>query len=355
MNNTPAPTDAEQEILTYALEAFAQETGLQITIVARKPRQKDRIGPKRVARPDVILELEGREYTAEIKPWAQHAPVGAVIDMVKRHQTGILVADYVNPTMANRLREQNVFFIDAAGNAFIDTHNCHIVIKGNRNPKALDQQAKPHKRRAFTAAGLKVTYALLCHPQLANKPYRDIAEAAGVALGTVGKVIEDLMQTGFLIERDTGERRLIRREHLLQTWVERYPAMLRHKLHMGYFQAPRADWWQDFPIHDVDGLWGGEIAAAHYTRYLKPAVATVYLPKAELRKLIAEARLRKLALPTYETGMVETLTPFWALAPTEDVYVHPIIAYADLVATQDPRNAEVARKLYDDRIARHLE
>ena len=352
MNKVPTLTAREQEILEYALEAFAKETGLHINVLPLQPQTED---PDRAAYPDAILEIDGHEYAAEIKPWAQHATLGAVVDRVNRYQTGILVADYVNPTMADRLREQNVFFIDTAGNAFIKAPERHILIKGNRNPKALAQEAEPRKRRAFTAAGLKVTYVLLCKPELVKEPYRAIAEAAGVALGTIGKVIEDLMQTGFLTEKPNGKRRLIRQENLLQTWVERYPATLRHKLHMGYFQAPSADWWADFPIHHLGGLWGGEIAGAYYTEYLKPAVATVYLPKAELHKFIAEARLRKLNAPTYETGMVEALTPFWAFEPRTAAYVHPILAYADLIATEDPRNADVARKLYDDRIAGHLE
>ncbi len=354
MNAPQTPADREQELLEYALEAFQKETGIHINVIARQPPQGP-IEQPGIARPNAILELDGKQYTAEIKRWAQHATFGAVVDMVKRYQRGILVADYVNPTMADRLREQDVFFIDTAGNAFIKAPNRYILIKGNRKPKALDQPAKPHKRRAFTAAGLKVTYALLCNPELVNEPYRDIAKAADVALGTVGKVIEDLVRTGFIAEREKNERRLVRQENLLQTWVERYPATLRHKLHMGYFQAPRADWWKDFPIQHFGGLWGGEIAGAYYTGYLKPAVATIYLPKNEFRNLIAKARLRKLAQPTYETGMVEVLTPFWALEPTNDVYVHPIMAYADLLATDDPRNAEVARRLYDDRIARHFE
>lgn len=352
MNRVPPHTTREQEILEYAVEAFTGETGLHINVLPLQPQTQD---PDGTAYPDAILEIDGHEYTAEIKPWAQHATLGAVVDRVKRYQAGILVADYVNPTMADRLREQNVFFIDTAGNAFIRAPDRHILIKGNRKPKALAQHAKPHKRRAFTAAGLKVTYVLLCNPGLVNEPYRSIAKAAGVALGTIGKVIEDLIQTGFLTENPNGKRRLIRQENLLQTWVERYPAALRHKLHLGYFQAPRAHWWADFPIQHFGGLWGGEVAGAYYTEYLKPAVATVYLPKAELHKFIAEARLRKLNAPTYETGMVEALTPFWAFDPTTDEYVHPILAYADLIATEDPRNADVARNLYDDRIARHLE
>lgn len=353
MNESVAQPHKEGELLDQAIEAVERESDLRINIVGREPFVQDPSQHNRNTRPDAILQIDGDEYSAEIKRWAQHATFGVVVDMVKRHPNGILVADYVNPNMADRLRALGVFFIDTAGNAFVKTPNHHVLIKGNRKPKALDQPGKPRKQRGFTAAGLKVTYLFLRQPELVNEPYRTIADTAGVALGTVGKVIDDLMQAGLLIERN-GDRRLVRGEDLLNTWVERYPAALRHKLHLGYFEAARADWWADFPIHEVGGLWGGEIAGAHYTQYLRPAVATIYLPKGELQYLIAKAHLRKIALPTYESGMVETLTPFWAPELFEAPYVHPILAYADLIAADDPRNLEVARKLYDDCIARHL-
>lgn len=351
MNRMPVNNPPEQDLLDQAVEAVEQETGLRIKVIAREVR--DQFERNRVVYQDAILRIDDEEYIAEVKAWAQHVPLGAVVDMVKRYPNGMLVADYVNPKMAERLRNLDVQFIDTAGNAFIRTPFHHVLVKGNRKPKGLTQTGHPRKRRGFTATGLKVTYAFLRRPELINEPYRVIAATADVALGTVGKVVDDLAAAGLLIERN-GERRLVRQEELLETWVERYPAALRPKLQLGYFQAPQADWWADFPITELNGLWAGEIAGAHYTQYLRPVVATLYLPKGKLNAVIAKARLRKLAEPTYEAGMVEILAPFWGRDESEGGYVHPILAYADLIGTGDARNREVARKLYDERIARHF-
>lgn len=353
MNETVGKPEkiTEQEILDQAVVAIEQETGLRLNVVARKVQnQLDR----KVIYEDAILRIDDEEYVAVIKRWAQHATLGAVVDMIKRYPNGILVADYVNPKMADRLRQRDVQFIDTAGNAFVKTPFHHVLIKGNRKPETLGGGGIPRKRRAFTATGLKVTYAFLCQPELVAEPYRGIAEIAGVALGTVGRVIDDLVEAGHLVERN-GERRLVHREALLQTWVERYPAALRPKLQLGVFNTEQANWWTNFPIQEFGGYWGGEIAGAHYTDYLRPAIATIYLPKLKQRELIAAARLRKMALPIYQPGIVELLTPFWAIHGDEDPYVHPILAYADLIATGDARNLEVAEKLYDDRLVRHLQ
>lgn len=351
MNRVPVKRTPEQDLLDQAVEAVERETGLRIKVIAQEAR--DRFERDRVAYQDALLRFDDAEYAAEVKTWAQHAPLGALVEAVKRHPNGMLVADYVNPKMAERLRKLDVQFIDTAGNAFIRTPIHHVLVKGNRKPGALAQAGRPRKRRAFTATGLKVTYALLRRPELINEPYRAIAATADVALGTVGKVVDDLAAAGLLVNRN-GERQLVRQDELLATWVERYPAALRPKLQLGCFQAPQANWWVDFPITDFGGLWAGEIAGAHYTGHLRPVVATVYMPKATLNAAIAKARLRKLAEPTYEAGMVEILAPFWGADEDEGPYVHPILAYADLIGTGDARNLEVARQLHDDRIARHF-
>ena len=338
----------EQQILALAIAAIERQTDLRITTVERQTRETDK-----VVYTDAVLRIDGEEYVAEIKTWAQHATLGAIVEMMKRYPHGMLVADYVNPKMADRLREAEVEFIDTAGNAFIKTPFHHVQIKGNRKPETIGEGAKPRKLRAFTATGLKVTYAFLCDPDLIAAPYRAIAQVAGVALGTVGKVIDDMTEAGYLVKQG-NERRIVRCDAMLETWVDRYPAALRPKLLLGFFDAETPDWWKAFDVEQLDAVWGGEVAGAHYTEYLQPAVATVYVPKHAYLKLIATARLRKMARPTGDAGTVELLTPFWRMEDGRDPFVHPILAYADLIATGEARNLEVARRLYDERIARHL-
>ena len=108
------------------------------------------------------------------------------------------------------------------------------------------------------------------------------------------------------------------------------------------------------------GYWGGEIAGARYTRYLVPEVATIYVPDHGRARLLRDARLRR---ATLETGTrdapVLIYRPFWTETPPDIAeqpgadLVHPVLAYADLVATAEPRNLQVARQLYDEYIAQY--
>jgi len=52
-------------------------------------------------------------------------------------------------------------------------------------------------------------------------------------------------------------------------------------------------------------------------------------------------------------GNVELLDAFWNIEADQNFpdVVPPILAYADLLATHDGRNAEAARMIYEQRIA----
>jgi hypothetical protein len=53
------------------------------------------------------------------------------------------------------------------------------------------------------------------------------------------------------------------------------------------------------------------------------------------------------------TGNVEVLDVFWNFDPEKEFpdVVPPILAYVDLLATHDGRDAEAARMIYEQRIA----
>lgn len=333
----------ETELLENARRALEQETGLHTHVEALEVFTDQGIV-------DAILLLDGDapvKLKAEIKAWAQHINTGALINQVQRlGRNGILVTDYVNPQLADRLKLNKIQFMDAAGNAFIRAPGIHVYVTGRKRIKP-DLVVGDGPTQLFNPTGLKVTYILLRDPGMVNATYRDIAEQANVALGTVGAVMRDLKDGEYVLQR--GNRRLLRHyEKLLNRWVENYPEKLRPKLRIGRFTAGETDWWERIRITAFNGQWGGEIAAARYTNILKPQVATVYLEsKDRLPNLVRAARLRKLDEFTAIQGMeVHINTRFWALGEQETETVDPVLTYADLVATADPRNLEVAQEIH---------
>ncbi|OMH39408.1 type IV toxin-antitoxin system AbiEi family antitoxin [Motiliproteus sp. MSK22-1] len=351
-------TEIENALLAQALEIFQRETGLPLKVIQE---QADING----LHVDAILEAPqfGGRLAVEIKKWAPQANLGVLVSQVKKLPIeGLLVADYVNPKMAEKLKDMDVQFIDTAGNAYINRPPVYILITGNKLKPLTKSRGS---NRAFDATGLKVVYGFLCNAQLVNASYREIAEQTGVALGTVGWVVNGLKAAGFIIDRvGKKNRRIVSRRKLLDRWVEAYPEKLKPKQLMGVFVAEDPYWWKGIKIEECGAYWGGEIAASQYTDYLKPQTATVYLPERAGNKLLMIAKLRKAVDWTdNDPGIVSVYRPFWperlndfanGMPTASNGVVSPILTYAELMATGDSRNIETAGMIYEQHIAQHL-
>ena len=291
----------------------------------------------------------GTTLYAQVKKWAAHSSVGTMINQLKQMpepEKALLIADYITPRKGEALKHANVQFIDTAGNAFINRGDIFIYIMGNK-PDVIAAPDKPGK--AFQAAGLKVVYAFLLKPELLNAPYRTIAEQAGTALATVGAVIRDLAGMGYIREgAGKNQRELLEKEKLINQWAEAYPHALRKKHHIGTFATKKPDWWKDINPVALNAQWGGEVAAEKYTNYLNAAHTTTYIKKAEMGELMRAAQLRKMRPNERRLSEADLYEPFWTEHLAHDgELIHPLIVYADLISTGDPRNLETANRLYE--------
>ena len=132
---------------------------------------------------------------------------------------------------------------------------------------------------------------------------------------------------------------------LLDEWVTNFPIKLRPKLNPRRFQEPDPGWWQQARL-EAGARWGGEVAATRLTGHLKPATCTIYLQPEKAREALA-ALVKQHRLRADPRGNVEVLDTFWNLPPGENQpdLVPPLLVYADLMATLDPRNLEVAKRI----------
>ncbi len=329
-------------------EATGTDIGLRIDIAEYPDEQPGAIGYLQAGDTELKLAIE-------VKAQPTRAFTGYLYQKFTRYlpaDRGLLVAEYINPAMAERLKEQDIWFIDAAGNAYINHTPIYIYVKGN---KPLEQVGKRNKPRAFQPTGLKVVFALLCHPELVNAPYREIAQIADVALGTVGWIITDLKDMGYIVELGKRKRRLKEINKLFDRWVEAYPEQLRPKLVLGKYTTPVQGWWKDTELEKLPAYLGGELAGELLTDYLTPEIKTVYVRETpqDLKFLY---RMRK-----DPEGDIELLEAFWNVKcdyknekDTARKIAHPILVYADLLATGDPRNIETAEMIYEKNIAEHF-
>jgi hypothetical protein len=349
----------EQAVLLRALEALNRTTGITGQVFEREPRIAQ--GFHVDARIGVEANGQLYRYMAEIRRVDRFEILRNIRNQYK-HQYGdqllgdqlLLVAPRITPEITEKCRELDLQFIDTLGNAYLRGPNLFVLVKGQRPIEGeefllVEQEGK----HAGTPTHLRVVFALLCKPGLLNTPYRDINKAAGVALGTIGWVFYDLNARGYLIGgKGKRDRVLLERQKLVQEWVTNYPIKLRPKLNPRRFRAPTIDWWKKVDITKYGGQWGGEVAAEKLTAYLRPHALTIYLHNEQaqrnLARMVAEHKLQ-----ADVRGDIEILDAFWNFKdekPTPET-VQPLLAYADLMATLDPRNLEAAKIIYEQYIA----
>lgn len=333
----------EKDILKRALAALKNVAPLDVETETKAQMPETESG----FQPDctVHVTLPGRElkYCVEVKTNITKTQI--LLYLVHRDKLPfplLLVTRYINKDMAEELKRNELEFVDTAGNVYINRPPVYIFVKGNRPVESAGH--RPLKR-AFRAAGLKLIYTFLCNRGLENKPYREIATNAGVALGTVNWVMKELKELGFLLDMGKKGIKTIEKEALLQRWVTAYPEQLRPKQILGRYRGEQG-WWEQIKLDPQKAQWGGEPAAARLTEYLKPELITIYTVPHELDRFLLENKLKK-----DTKGDVEILERFWQ--PVQDhEFVHPILVYADLVATGNQRNLETAKIIYEQYILR---
>ena len=158
-----------------------------------------------------------------------------------------------------------------------------------------------------------------------------------------------MQKIGFLVDMGRRGRRLVQKGKLLERWVTAYAEQLRPKKIIGKYDAIDPDFWKykDLPLEKA--YWGGEVAAAKLNKYLKPEIVTIYTINEEaLNKYMIENRIRK-----DPEGKIEIIKTFWGVGQKRPYHhlVHPLLIYADLQATGDPRNIETAEMIYEQEIA----
>jgi hypothetical protein len=330
----------EKEIINNAVQHLENITGFRTRLhYYEQP-----------GRPDAALLMQNEDYQvefdAEVRLYLNKARLGGIIHQVRGFKRiPLIITEYVNPELIKVFEKNEINFIDAAGNALIKVPPLFVKIIGNK----LDKENKAGTtKRTFNTAALQVIFALLCNPHIAFRTKRIIAENAGVALGTVHNTVKKLVEQGYLLNRTFERYKLVNTKELLEQWVTRYPEKLKPKYQIGVYDIAE-DQMNKLQLENFNALWGGEEAAARLTNFLRPFIYTIYIGERE-GEFILRNRLKKEV-----RGNLVLMKKFWNFENYNyPGLVHPILIYADLLATGDPRNIETAKIVYEKEIVRYI-
>jgi hypothetical protein len=256
----------------------------------------------------------------------------------------LLIADFVNPVMAEKFRRRSISFVDCAGNLFIKDNNSNYYVKGKK-PSCL--RARRVRGRAFNTAGLKLIYAIFNHPKLLHATYRDISKIVKIALGSIGPVIDDLHASGYIL--DDGQRRLVNKKRLFERWVDGYLEKLRPQQILACYTSDNENWWKNARPAEFDGMWGGEVTVAKSTPFMMPETVTLYFSSDEKHRNFADHYDLKMD----DNGEICVYKTFWPQQTQTNAEISPMIMYADIVDSINPGNWDVAKTFYGEAVA-HL-
>jgi len=321
----------EENIIHTAIENLKRTTGYKANWVENTKGNFDGV---------LTINFNGREiaFVVEVK---QEFRLHHIEDILKRNrdENPLIIAMRLFPNIKKHLRENHIAYLEANGNTYIEQNEILIRIDGQKPI----QPEKTRTNHAFAGVGIKLLFLYLTNPKWINKPYREIAKKAKVALGTVTKVNNALKKLGYLVSIDDRTLMLVNNEEIIKRWATAYADELKPKIKLGIFQLDikRLNNWKNIDFIDNNTVWGGEPAADILTNYLNPTQFTIYT------KLNTTTLIKNQYLLPVENGQVEVFEKFWDFQGDNQKTAPPLIVYADLINTDDSRNIEVANNIYE--------
>lgn len=325
------------ETLDALCERLAE---LGLTVEAREPIKN--IHPGTATSVTLTRGATSQRYRLLLAPSMTLRDVASLTECLGGGDSPVLViGERIDPRSARALSHAGLQYLDSAGNANICFADVIISIQG-RSPR-LPQRTRHVGQRTrsvdlFSPKRAQVIFALLSWPDLAARSMRTIADAAGVSLGLTQSTLSLLESTGYLLE--FGGRRPQRRDELVDQWVAAYRWGLAPTLKLRDFAGDPGQ------LRSAPGaqlpLTSGESAVPDL---LRPATLTLYVHELT-PSLVAANRWRTDGPPT-----VFVRRQFWrdptspARERTDESSqtVPPLLLYADLLASDDPRQRRAAQ------------
>ncbi|MDT8394606.1 MAG: type IV toxin-antitoxin system AbiEi family antitoxin [Bacteroidales bacterium] len=289
----------------------------------------------------ITIKIKDRHiaFAAEVKQEFRLYQIEELLNRKRGEHPLMIIATKLFPKIKEHLKAKNIAYLEASGNAFIKQNDLLILIEGQKPI----QKTKIRPNRAFTKTAVKLLFLFLTDEEWLNRPYREIAKMAGIALGAIPIIINALQDLGFIVKVDEKRYMLANKEELLKRWITAYGEKLKPGIRLGKFVVGENTIknWKEIPLQVEDTVWGGEPAADILTDYLDPERFTLYT-KLKTADLIKNYRI----IPE-KNGQVEIFEMFWKLDTEKWDTAPPLIVYADLMNTDDSRNIEVAKIIYE--------
>lgn len=292
----------------------------------------------------ILINNHQFRFNAEVKKDVKNHQLYNLIKNKNHFKDFLLVAEKLFPKTKKELREHNINYIEANGNAYINRNDVYLFIDTNKPLKTQKEKGN----RAFTKTGLKVVFHFLLNPELINQTQREIADITNVGLGNIPQVINGLLETNYLLKLNTKKYIINDYEELLDKWITEFDQTLRPTIFKQRFRFQNRDQnWRDIHQNKYKTMWGGEPAGDILTNYLRPEKFILYTTETN-KDLMINYKL----IPD-EKGDIFVYEMFWN-TNFNDKTIPKQLVYTDLMITNDKRCKETAKLIFDEHIKPNL-
>lgn len=253
---------------------------------------------------------------------------------VDGHHPRFVFGSRISIRSADHFRALGVNYLDTAGNAWIRDDGVLVDVRGRKSPaSAHTAEQRTGAVNLFSTKRSQVLFALLSWPELIDRPVRTVARIAGVSVGLVSEVFEQLE----LLERPAADLRPggRARDAVIDQWVASFPSGLGSDRRTRRFGASDS---AVRPVAGVEIALGGEAA----TEWLRAQSVSVWV-RPWVPQLAVENRWRTTSTPNVAVREMFWRTP-WP-KPGGIRAAPPLIVYAELKAMNDARSREAADRL----------
>ena len=289
--------------------------------------------------------INGIRFYCSIKKTISNTNVFSAIEEIRSKRKSksmpmILITNKIYPKLANTLADNQINWIDKAGNCDIRHENLTIKIIGQKN----NTSTKTSTVSRISEANIKLILFFLQNPESVNWPYREIQEKVGLSLGTITKVFDLLKAKRYLVQTDKG-RRLAMREEIIEWWQQQYNEFLKPKLlvnRMAFRTPEEKKKWKEMVL--PKGMyWGGDCGANLIDGYLIPGEFEIYTD------VVSSLLLRTGMVMPASDGEIHIYKRFWIGEESESL-APILVIYADLMGTGDSRCHEAALRIKENGI-----
>lgn len=305
-----------------------------------------------VAEDAVFLILMGKKFWCVVEP---ELTVGRLLERTPERQANVpkdvkilYVTINATPKVMGFAKAPDINILDCAGNFKLQYPRKDgglLFMVANRGENPVADMEKPNIYPIFKETGLRVIFYFLMDKANIGKPFREIQEATGVAIGTVKNVIDGMVYQQFA--RIEGRKRFLANiDRLLMLWAANYGITLKPKLLLARMAFRDKDVMQKFKELELPtGMyWGGESAAALVTGFMNPEEFTIYT------EVPAPLLIKTGAVKPDNDGEILVYKKFWK-GYDEKTTVPAVLTYADLMETGNGRCIETAQKMKEHELA----